>query len=86
VNKKDFSEADIRSKFITPAIIGDVVPKWDLMTQVREEGRSHLVVSGTFGRGRSVCDWKAMQWVTTETNELLASFHDRMPLIIAPRD
>jgi len=36
MNKKDLTEADIRSKFITPAL---VPPKgnWDLMTQLREE-------------------------------------------------
>jgi type I restriction enzyme, R subunit len=36
MNKKELTEADIRSKFITPALtIGDA--GWDLMTQVREE-------------------------------------------------
>jgi len=36
MNKKELTEADIRSKFITPAL---VQPKgnWDLMTQLREE-------------------------------------------------
>jgi type I restriction enzyme R subunit len=37
VNKKSLSEADIRSKFITPAIVGRNGDKWDLMTQIREE-------------------------------------------------
>jgi hypothetical protein len=36
MNIKELTEADIRSKYITPAIIGDGA-KWDLMTQVREE-------------------------------------------------
>jgi type I restriction enzyme R subunit len=35
MNKKDLSETDIRSKFITPAITAP--GKWDLVTQVREE-------------------------------------------------
>ena len=35
MDKKSLSEADIRSKFITPAIIAP--GKWDLITQVREE-------------------------------------------------
>lgn len=33
MDKKQLTEADIRSKFITPAIVG----RWDLMTQVLEE-------------------------------------------------
>jgi type I restriction enzyme R subunit len=41
VNKKDLSERDICSKFMTPALIA---AKWDLMTQIREE------VSFTKGR------------------------------------
>ena len=30
------TEADIRSKFITPALVGVNGNKWDLMTQIRE--------------------------------------------------
>ncbi|MCX6902542.1 MAG: type I restriction endonuclease, partial [Verrucomicrobia bacterium] len=41
MNKKDLSERDICTKFITPAIIG---AKWDVMSQIREE------VSFTKGR------------------------------------
>ena len=37
MNKKELTETDIRSKFITPAIVGENNSKWDLMTQVREE-------------------------------------------------
>ncbi len=37
MNKKDLTEADIRTKYITPAIFGLDRPKWDSMTQVREE-------------------------------------------------
>src|ERR1700721_1705257 len=40
--KKDLSERDICTKFITPALVAD--NKWDLMNQVREE------VSFTKGR------------------------------------
>jgi len=35
--KKDLTEADIRTKFITPAIVGEGGAGWDVMTQVREE-------------------------------------------------
>jgi len=37
MNKKDLTEADIRTKFITPAIIGVDGLKWNVMTQIREE-------------------------------------------------
>ncbi len=37
MNKKDLTEADIRTKYITPAVLGLGGPKWDSMTQVREE-------------------------------------------------
>ena len=37
MNKKDLSETDIRTKFITPALTGPGGAGWDLMTQVREE-------------------------------------------------
>lgn len=37
MNKKELAEADIRTKFITPALLGTDNSKWDLMTQIREE-------------------------------------------------
>lgn len=37
MNKKDLTESDIRTKFITPALVGTDEGKWDVMTQVREE-------------------------------------------------
>ena len=36
-NKKDLTEADIRTKFITPALVGPTGNKWNVMTQLREE-------------------------------------------------
>jgi len=36
MNKKALTEADIRTKFITPAIVGQNVKKWDVLTQLRE--------------------------------------------------
>lgn len=36
MNKKELTEADIRTKFITPAVVPPT-GKWDLMTQLREE-------------------------------------------------
>ena len=37
MNKKTLTEADIRTKFITPAIVGMSGTKWNVMTQLREE-------------------------------------------------
>lgn len=46
MDKKNLTETDIRTKFITPAIIG---ASWDLMTQIREEfffTKGRVVVRG----------------------------------------
>lgn len=57
MNKKALSETDIRSKFITPAIVGEGPTKWDSMTQVREEfyfTKGRVVVRGkTVRRGEA---------------------------------
>jgi len=37
MEKRSLSEADIRTKFITPALVGPGVGRWDVMTQLREE-------------------------------------------------
>jgi type I restriction enzyme R subunit len=53
VNKKDLTETDIRSKFITPAIVEGA--KWDLLTQILEERyftKGRVIVRGkTVTRG-----------------------------------
>lgn len=57
MNKKILTEADIRTKFITPAIVGDSGGKWDVMTQVREEvyfTKGRVIVRGkTVRRGEA---------------------------------
>ena len=57
MNKKALSEADIRSKFITPALVGVGEAKWDLMTQIREEiyfTKGRVIVRGkTVRRGEA---------------------------------
>jgi len=37
MSKKGLTEADIRTKFITPALIGTDGEKWDCLSQIREE-------------------------------------------------
>ena len=52
MNKKDLTEADIRTKFITPAVLGPDGLKWDSMTQVREE--FYFTKGRVIVRGKSV--------------------------------
>ncbi len=55
MDKKTFTEADIRTKFITPAIVGVNGTKWNMMTQLREEiyfTKGRVIVRGkTVRRG-----------------------------------
>jgi hypothetical protein len=52
MNKKNLTEADIRTKFITPAILGPGGTKWDSMTQMLEE---HFFTKGrVIVRGKTV--------------------------------
>ncbi|MFM9883328.1 MAG: EcoAI/FtnUII family type I restriction enzme subunit R, partial [Burkholderiales bacterium] len=57
MNKKELTEADIRTKFITPAIVGQSGEKWNVMTQLREEiyfTRGRVIVRGkTVKRGEA---------------------------------
>jgi type I restriction enzyme R subunit len=57
MNKKEFTEADIRTKFITPALVGTTGGKWNVMTQVREEiyfTKGRVIVRGkTVRRGEA---------------------------------
>ena len=53
MNKKELTEADIRTKFITPAIVGPNGEKWNVMTQVREEiyfTKGRVIVRGKMVR------------------------------------
>ena len=57
MNKKDLTEADIRTKFITPALVGANGDKWNVMTQIREEvyfTKGRVIVRGkTVKRGEA---------------------------------
>jgi len=52
IDKKSLTEADIRTKFITPAVLGPDNSKWDSMTQVREE--YYFTKGRVIVRGKSV--------------------------------
>jgi type I restriction enzyme, R subunit len=55
MNKKVLTETDIRTKFITPALVGAGGEKWNVMTQIREEAyftKGRVIVRGkTVKRG-----------------------------------
>ena len=57
MNKKELTEADIRTKFITPALVGSDGSKWNVMTQLREEiyfTKGRVIVRGkTVKRGEA---------------------------------
>jgi len=57
MNKKELTEADIRTKFITPALVGLNGSKWNVMTQLREEiyfTKGRVIVRGkTVKRGEA---------------------------------
>lgn len=57
MNKKSLTEADIRTKFLTPAIVGEDGAGWDVMTQLLEEHyftRGRVIVHGkTVSRGKA---------------------------------
>lgn len=52
MNKKSLTETDIRTKFITPAIVGANGDKWDVMTQIREE--AYFTNGRVIVRGKTV--------------------------------
>lgn len=57
MDKKQLTEADIRTKFITPALVGPGGDKWNVMTQLREEfyfTKGRVIVRGkTVKRGEA---------------------------------
>lgn len=73
MNKKTLTEADIRTKFITPAIVGDNGEKWDVMTQIREEiyfTKGRVIVRGkTVKRGEAK---KADYRIVAKVDQLMA--------------
>ena len=82
MNKKQMSEQDIRSKFITPAIVES---GWDLLTQIREEVtfthgkvivRGKLVSRGKAKRAYYILDFfrtkrKGKKWHTHTEEEAI---------------
>jgi type I restriction enzyme R subunit len=73
VNKKALTEADIRSKFVTPAL---VMPtgKWDLMTQLREEVY--------FTKGRVIVRGKTVRRGEAKKADYVLSYKHGIPLAV----
>ena len=57
MDKKKLTEADIRSKFITPAHVGLNGEKWNLMSQIREE--VYFTKGRVIVRGKTICRGEA---------------------------
>ena len=72
MNKKSLTEADVRSKFITPASVGP--GKWDLMTQVREEAY--------FTKGRVIVRGKTVQRGEAKKADYILSYKPNVPLAV----
>ncbi len=74
MNKKSLTEADIRSKFITPALVGANGDKWDLMTQIREEAY--------FTKGRVIVRGKMVMRGEAKKADYLLSYKPNLPLAV----
>jgi type I restriction enzyme, R subunit len=74
MNKKNLTETDIRTKFITPAICGANGEKWDVMTQVREEAY--------FTSGRVIVRGKAVKRGEAKKADYILSYKANIPLAV----
>lgn len=74
MNKKALTEADIRSKFITPALCGAEGAGWDLMTQIREEA--------FFTKGRVVVRGKTIRRGQAKKADYLLFFRPNLPIAV----
>jgi len=74
VNKKKLTEADIRTKFITPALVGPTGEKWNVMTQLREEVY--------FTKGRVIVRGKTVKRGEAKKVDYLLYFKPGMPIAV----
>ena len=74
MNKKQLTETDIRTKFITPAIVGTDGGKWDVMTQVREEVY--------FTKGRVIVRGKAVRRGEAKKADYILYYKPNMPIAV----
>jgi type I site-specific restriction endonuclease len=74
MNKKDLTEADIRTKYITPAVLGLDGSKWDSMTQVREEFY--------FTKGRVIVRGKSVKRSEAKKVDYLLYYKPNLPIAV----
>ena len=74
MNKKTLTETDIRTKFITPALVGPNGEKWDVMTQIREEAY--------FTKGRVIVRGKTVQRGEAKKADYILSYKPNLPLAV----
>lgn len=74
MNKKLLTEADIRTKYITPALVGDNGDKWNVMTQIREEVY--------FTKGRVIVRGNTVKRGAAKKADYLLSYKPNMPLAV----
>ncbi len=74
MNKKTLTETDIRTKFITPALIGANGDKWDVMTQIREEAY--------FTKGRVIVRGKTVKRGEAKKADYLLYYKPNIPLAV----
>jgi type I restriction enzyme, R subunit len=74
MNKKALTEADIRTKFITPALVGSDGDKWDVMTQIREETY--------FTKGRVIVRGKTVKRGAAKMADYLLFYKPNIPLAV----
>jgi type I restriction enzyme R subunit len=71
MNKKELTEADIRTKYITPSL---VAANWDLMTQIREEAY--------FTKGRVIVRGKTVRRGEAKKADYILSYKPNLPLAV----
>jgi type I restriction enzyme, R subunit len=74
MNKKELTEADIRTTFITPAIVGADGSKWDVMTQVREETY--------FTKGRVIVRGKTVRRGEAQNADYILYYRPNIPVAV----
>jgi len=75
MNKKRLTETDIRTKFITPALVGsEPNAKWDVMTQILEEYH--------FTKGRVIVRGKTVKRGESKKADYLLLYKPNLPLAV----
>jgi type I restriction enzyme R subunit len=74
MNKKALTETDIRTKFITPALVGPNGDKWNVMTQIREEAY--------FTKGRVIVRGKTVKRGEAKKADYLLYYKPNVPLAV----